>query len=169
MAGFNELNFKCIYCGCDTFKVSGKGNHVQCVFCNEKYVFEDQEWKHEIKEHKTLISKIITKIIPVKEETPGEALKRMGIKKEKKEIALNKKKQIKLHKLKERRKRTQLNWDEEDDYLRTRGFIVYPKNYHKGKLRGKTVARKHLQHLKSIGIKATIHFKDSHSTIRLEK
>ena len=164
------IQFKCIKCECNEFKVSELGMHIQCLFCKEKYEYTPEGWIHLIKPNP--LQQIITTIKQInpfeqKQETKKELFERLGIEKEKKINSENKFKQIQLHRIKERRERMRLNWDNEIFYLNTNKVVWFNKSEHKGKLRGKTIARAFSKRLKELGVKHEVHFGDSDSFIRL--
>jgi len=164
------LEFKCLFCGCCEFNVSSLGQHFVCVFCKEKFEWSGTNWIHLPKP--TLMQSFVESINhlvpePLKIETPGEALKRMGIEKEKKRIAEDKRKQVVLHRLKARRERMRLNWDKEIELIGLGGKISFGKNEHKGKLRGKHIALAFSKKLKELMLKHRVKFKDSESIVEL--
>lgn len=165
------IEFKCIKCGCNEFKVSELGMHIQCVFCKEKYEHTSEGWIHLIKP--TLLQKIMNTIKQVnpfelKQETKKELFERLGIEKEKKTICENKIKQIQLHRIKECRERIRLNWDNEIFYLNSKQIVWFNKADHKGKLRGKAIARAFSKRLKELGVEHEVRFGDSESFVRLK-
>jgi len=165
------LDFKCIKCDCNEFKVSKLGMHIQCVFCKEKYEHTTNEWTHIIKPTITQqVISIITKVSPVeiKQETKKELFERLGIEKEKRRIAEDQRKQIQLHRLKLRRERMRLNWDYEIDLMNLKGEVWFGKSDHKGKLRGKAIARAFSKRLKELGVEHEVRFGDSESFVRLK-
>ena len=165
------LDFKCIKCDCNEFKVSKLGMHIQCVFCKEKYEHTTNEWTHIIKPTITQqVISIITKVSPVeiKQETKKEMFERLGIEKEKRRIAEDQRKQIQLHRLKLRRERMRLNWDYEIDLMSSKGEVWFGKSDHKGKLRGKAIARAFSKRLKELGVEHEVRFGDSESFVRLK-
>ena len=61
-----------------------------------------------------------------------------------------------------------LNWDNEIFYLTKNKVVWFNKSEHKGKLRGKAIARAFSKRLKELGIKHEVHFGDSDSFVRFK-
>lgn len=166
------IDFTCLFCGCQEFKVSSLGQHVLCVFCKEKYEFSGGKWFHlpkptPMQSFVELVNHLVPEAFKI--ESKGEVLKRLEIEKVKKEIQNDSRKTIQLHRLKARRERTRLNWDKEIELIGLGGKISFGKNEHKGKLRGKHIARAFGKKLKELHLEHKISFGDSESVVELIK
>jgi len=176
-----------------TFFVNKKEEMIQCIRCRQRYIRSNGVWKkfQTKKEALKFLALTIDDVIlePVRKafqtteqafETMGQWMKRHGIVKEKKKKAylyghkikvfigteepvitpvLNKKERIALDHFRNK-------WVRVIEQLCiSRGPVIFPKNYHNGKLRGRHAAKACHSDLKKLGIETDLRWRGNGAAI----
>lgn len=177
------LNFYCD-CDCRVFRANRRVSMIQCVKCNKRYIWKNGAWKEfqTWKEAKKLVRKVVKKFITnppkafIEEQTEsmGQWFKKHGIKRGKKapeekplvEKFLEKSALQKQAAQKLQEKRTlEKKWAEAIVLLRMKKKVVFDKHQHKGKLRGRHIAKAAHRDLQKLGIKTRLTFGKNKSGI----
>jgi hypothetical protein len=166
-------------CGCLVFYVNRKTNIIECSLCKKRFEFKNNNWK-EIELIK--IEKIISTKEKIKNfvcdsfESIGEYRKRLNIEKINKKLICNKEEVTNdeftllnnYNKEKEiEKKQLEKIWEKELCYLKNNNIISFTRNEHKGKLRGKHIAKKLHSDLKKIGMKNKLYFRSNKVIVEL--
>lgn len=163
-------------CGCSIFYVNKRTMIIECGLCKQKFKMnKGNNWVKVIKKKKLFFiptRETIKDYTYKKLETIGEFRKRLKIKKIKKKKLKATKEEVKLVKEYEKQKQIELKqlkklWKNEIDFLLNEKIISFNKNEHKGKLRGKHIAKKFYSDLKKLGIKARLYFRKDKAFVEL--
>ena len=152
--------FEC-KCGSKEFKVNPAREMIQCWTCSIRYSWKETKWAEfrtsKIKQYRELVGEsvknsfewITSKLKHPKKEKPSlpQAIYPGEL------LTLKKMQDINIE------KRIRYRWQNEIDLLLNFGIIEFGKNEHKGKLRGKNIARVFYSDLKRIGIDTRLSFK----------
>jgi hypothetical protein len=173
------LKKKCDCCS-TVFYVNKKTMVIECALCKQKFKMNGYNNWIKIENKKTL--NIIPKKDNIKEfiqnkiETIGEYRKRLNIeiikkKKHKSILTHNELKILNDYEDQQSLKRQQLRklWDEEIKFLKNNNYISFERNEHKGKLRGKHIAKMFSTDLKFLNIKHKLYFRKDKAYIDLKE